>query len=106
MSYRQERLTSLIKEELSKIIIREIEFPGSLVTIINVEINKKSDKAIIGFSVLPSENFNKVLKILNKSTPHLQYLLMKKIAVPIPRIMFKIDHGSEKAVRVEELLGK
>jgi ribosome-binding factor A len=106
MGYRQERLASLIKEELSKIILREVEFPGSLVTIIGVEINKKSGRAIAGFSVLPSDNFNKVSKILTKNAPRLEYLLLKKVKIPIPHIVFRADHGPEKTARVEELLDK
>ncbi len=90
MRYRLERVSSLINEELSKIIAREIEFPGCLATITNVEIDKKFAKAIIDFSILPFEKSEEILKILEKNRVHLQYLLMKKINIkPMPKIIFK-----------------
>lgn len=121
MRYRQERIASLIKEEISKLIVREIEFPESLVTITDVEIDDKLSRAIINFSVLPpvpstgsgpmlnkveaSEKSETALKILGKNRSHLQYLLLRKINIkPMPQIVFKIDYGLEKAAKIEKLL--
>ena len=124
MKHRQERVASLIQEELSKIISRNIDFTGSLVTITKVEIDEKLIQAIVNFSVLspcagcPARSFEQcaegapqnsqsVLKILEKNRRHLQYLLMKKINIkPMPQIVFKIDKGLEKAAEVEKLLLK
>jgi ribosome-binding factor A len=104
MKYRPERVASLIKGELSKIIIREVEFPG-LVTITNAEVDNKLKQATVKFSVLPSEKFEVVLKILEKNRSHLQYLLLKKINIkPMPQIVFEIDRGLEKAAEIEKLL--
>jgi ribosome-binding factor A len=105
MRHRQERIASLIKEELSKLIVREIEFPESLVTITDVEIDDELSRAIINFSVLPPEKSEMALKILGKNRSHLQYLLLKKINIkPMPQIIFKIDYGLEKAAEIEKIL--
>lgn len=105
MKHRSERVVNLIKEELSKIIAREIEFPDCLTTITNVEIDKKFSRAIVNFSVLPSEKFKQAFKILEKNRRHLQYLLMKKINIkPMPEIVFKADMGLEKAAEIEKIL--
>ena len=116
MNYRPERVSSLIKQELSAIIIKNVEFPaGSLVTITDVEVDKKLEHAKIGISVLcpsgtspagkPSDCANKVLYILGKVAGHLQYLLMKRVNIkPLPRIIFEIDHGIEKLAKIEKLL--
>lgn len=124
MKHRQERVASLIQEELSKIISRNIDFTGCLVTITKVEIDEKLIQAIVNFSVLspcsgcPARSFEQcaegapqnsqsVLKILEKNRRRLQYLLMKKINIkPMPQIIFKIDKGLEKAAEVEKLLLK
>ncbi|HAS94996.1 TPA: ribosome-binding factor A, partial [Candidatus Wolfebacteria bacterium] len=45
MKYRKERLSNLIEEELSNIIVRELEFDGALVTITGVELSEDSDFA-------------------------------------------------------------
>ena len=106
MNYRPERVSSLIKQELSSIIIKSVEFPaGHLVTITKVEVDKKLEHAKIGISVLPSEGATKVLSILEKVAGHLQYLLMKRVNIkPLPRIIFEIDHGIEKLAKIEKLL--
>ncbi|MEK9150770.1 MAG: ribosome-binding factor A [Patescibacteria group bacterium] len=105
MNYRRQRFANLIKEELSKIIVKEIDFFGSFVTITDVEVGEKLEAAIVYFSVIPSKDFDKVEKILKKTSRHLQYLLMKKINVkPMPEIVFKPDHGQEKAAGVEKIL--
>lgn len=103
--YRSERVGSLIQEELNKIILREIEIPCALITVTQIEVSKDLDRAIVYFSVLPSDKVKETLEILNKKQPRLQYLLMKKINIkPMPRISFKIDYGPEKAAKVEKAL--
>lgn len=103
--FRKERVSSLIQEELNKIILREIEIPGALITITGVDVSKDLERAIVKFSVYPSDQAEKVLKILEKNRRHLQYLLIKKINIkPMPKISFKIDYGPEKAARVEKVL--
>ncbi len=112
MKHRAERVSNLIQEELSKIIVKELEFPSAgsgqvpaLVTLTGVSVSDNFEQAIIGFSVLPSDKSEEVLKILNKNLRHLQYLLMKKINIkPMPQIRFEIDHGLEKAADIEKLL--
>ena len=134
MSHRPEEVSNLIKEKLSEIIYREIEFPDLLVTITDVEVDKKLNEAVIEFSVLSmcggcpmaaasfggesrldgragchgvdsSESFKIALEILNKNRKHLQYLLMKKINIkPMPQIRFKADRGLEKAAEIEKIL--
>ncbi len=61
--YREERLKSLIKKELGGIIERHLEIPNSLLTLTDVEINKRLRIAVVGFSVLPSANSQKALAI-------------------------------------------
>jgi len=105
MKYRRERVARLIKEELNKIIIRNLEFPDCLMTITEVEVDVGLTQAIINFSVLPSEKSEMALKILEKNRNHLQYLLLKKINIkPMPQIIFKIDRGPEESAKIEKIL--
>jgi len=123
MSHRPAQVASLIKEELGGIISKEIEFPDLLVTLTDVRVDKKLDKAIVSFSVLSlcggcpmaggcsefdqAEYFETALKILQKNCRHLQHLLAKKINIkPMPQIEFRIDRGLERAAEVEKLLLK
>lgn len=104
MSYqRYQRVESLIKEELNKIILRELEFPGILVTVTEVDVQRDLDYAVVNVSVLPGDKSGEVLKILNKNRKHLQHLLLRKVNIkPMPEIRFKIDYGPEKAAELEK----
>ncbi len=105
MKYRKERLSNLLEEELSKIIIRELEFDGALVTITGVEISQDADFADVKFSVLPSTKVKEVSKVFKENAGHLQHLLIRKLSMrSIPYIRFEYDPGLEKAQKVESIL--
>jgi ribosome-binding factor A len=107
MNFRQARVGNLIQEELGKIIQREMEFPGALVTITSVEIDKKLDNAKVSMSVIPKNKSAKILEMLDRETPRLQHQLLKKINIkPMPRIKFEIDFGAENAASVEKIIVK
>ena len=105
MKYRQERLVKVFEAELSKIIEKELEFSGALVTITSVEFTDKLDHARIDFSVFPSEKAEESLKTLNENKFELRKLLGKKVMMRMmPQLDFQIDHGTENAAIVEKLL--
>jgi len=108
MSYRIEKVNSLIQQELSKIINREMEFPeSSLVTVTSVETSVDLKQAKIWVSVFPIREAKKVLRLLNQKIGYLQGLLNKKLVMyPLPRIKFILDTTEEKAEEVERLLDK
>ena len=94
-----------MSEQLDKLILKELEFPGALVTVTGVDIQKDLDYAAVNVSVLPSAKEDEVLKILTKNQKHLQHLLLRKINIkPMPEIRFKIDIGLERAAEVEKAL--
>ena len=99
-------MQKLIREELGKIILKEIEFPvGSLATVLDVAVDKKLELAKVRVSALPSSAAADILARLGKAAGRLQYLLMKKINIkPMPRIYFELDRGPENAAAVEKLL--
>ncbi|OGM94003.1 ribosome-binding factor A [Candidatus Wolfebacteria bacterium RIFOXYD12_FULL_48_21] len=105
MKYRKERLSNLIAEELSKLIVRELEFDGALVTITDVGISHDADFADVKFSVIPSTKAKEVSKVFDQNAGHLQRLLIRKLSMrSIPYIRFEYDPGLEKAQKVEKIL--
>lgn len=105
MDYRNERMGNLVREELSKIIARELEFENALVTITEVEVDKKLDTAKVRVSVIPSEKAKEVFKILDLARNNLQTILFRKLNLkPVPRIQFEIDRGLENAANIEKTL--
>jgi ribosome-binding factor A len=104
MAYqRYQRVESLIREGLNEVILRELEFPGALVTVTSVEVQKDLDYAVVNVSVLPNEKSEEMLESLEKNRRHLQHLLLKKINIkPMPEIRFKLDVGLVQAAELEK----
>jgi ribosome-binding factor A len=103
--FRSERVGSLIQAELSKLLIREVDFPdGALVTIVSVDVDKKMERAKVGLSVLPSGREADALRAVTARAGELQFLLMRKLNVkPMPRLLFFIDHGNQHAAEIEKM---
>lgn len=106
MNHRKLRMESLITEELSNILIRELDLEvGVLVTISYVDVSSDLSRAEVGVSVIPSNRSDEVMKVLIKSQGHLQHRLNIKLNIkPMPRIEFKYDSGLENAANIERLL--
>lgn len=103
--YRADRVSKLIREELGKLMIRELEFNGALATITSVEVDKKLEHAVVNVSILPAAAETTIFEVLGASAGHLQHLLNKKMNIkPMPRITFALDRGLENAAKVEKLL--
>lgn len=101
--HRPERAGSVIKEELALLIERNIETPGALATITEVEVGKDMEHASVYISVFPTKKGPEVLKQLMAVRQELQWKLTKKMNIrPMPSINFKLDEGLENAARVEK----
>lgn len=105
--YRKERISDLVVEELSKLILKNVEVPGALITIIDADVSENFENALVKVSAWPSEKTDAVLKELNRQRDRLQYMMVKQFrSRPIPQITFKMDMGLEKAAGVEKALLK
>lgn len=101
-THRPLRLGSLIREELGQFILRNMEFPGALVTITEVDVDGKIEHARVKVSVLPFTKSEEVLKVLKHSQGELQYKLNHKLNLrPMPRISFVLDAGPAHAAKIE-----
>jgi len=99
---RANRVAPLIHEELSLIMVRELEFPNMLVTVTTVDVDKKMERALVGISVIPSSKSDEAMKILEKASGYLFHLLFKKLNIkPMPHLMFRLDRGFENAAKIE-----
>lgn len=108
MGKRIQRVNQLIKQELGKIISREIVFPqGTLVTITEADTSVDLEYVKIKISIMPEGKQKQILDILQKNIYHLQKLLDKKLVMRyVPQIKFEVDRTQEKVERIEELLKK
>ncbi len=108
MPNRLPRVNQLIKQELSQIILKEIEFSKEiLVTITRVETTPNLIESKVFVSVMPEEETDKILQILNNRIYEIQQRLNKRLKMrPIPRIKFWNEKKTLEAGRIEELLEK
>lgn len=106
MSFRLPRVNSLIKNELSRIILKELDLSRDiLVTLTRVETAPNLSDARIYISVLPDEKSDKIFRLLNKMVYFLQKKLDKRLRMrPIPKIIFFKEEKTEEADKIEEIL--
>ena len=107
---RLEKLNEQLKEELSKIIFREIELPpGTLATITRAETSDNKLFCRVFVSVFETREMNEegVLKELSRLAPVIQRALNKRLRIrPVPKIKFLADVLEKKRERIEKLLSE
>ncbi len=108
MSLRIEKVNELIKQEVGKIILSEINFPiDVMVTVIKTETSKDLRYADVFVSVLPFERKEEIKETLKENIYFMQKILNKKLFMkPLPRIRFVIDDTGEYVGRIDKLLKK
>lgn len=104
---RREKLSMLFREELSKIIDRELDFPeGNLVTITKITISEDNYYATIFVSIL-GKNPKETLELLSKNVYSIQQMLNKRVRMrPVPRISFALDREEFSRETVEKRLAE
>jgi|WetSurMetagenome_2_1015567.scaffolds.fasta_scaffold728648_2 ribosome-binding factor A len=108
MSKRLERINELIKEEISRLILEEIEFsPDVLVTVTRVDTASDLLDTNVFVSVLPdNERYGSVV-FLRRKTGLLQHKMNGILKMkPLPRLHFLEEKETSKAGRIEEILAQ
>jgi ribosome-binding factor A len=104
---RIEKVNSLLLQEIGKIILRDFDFSGSLVTLTHVDTTANLIEAKVFVSVLPEEKMPAIVKILNNNVRDIQQKINKKLNMrPIPRLKFFKDENIKKAAEIEALISK
>lgn len=103
---RIQRLNSLIKREISQILLREFDFSlDLLVTVTRVEVSSDLIDCGIWVSVFPEGKKEKVLEFLNNKIYFIQQKLNHRLRMrPIPKIRFSEETMTAEAGQVEEVL--
>ncbi|PJE50418.1 MAG: ribosome-binding factor A [Candidatus Yanofskybacteria bacterium CG10_big_fil_rev_8_21_14_0_10_36_16] len=106
MSERIKKVNALIRDEVSRILQKEVDFDeGVFVTVVGADVSPTLEHAKIKVSVFPVENSENVLRQINKEIFNIQQKLNKKLIMrKIPKIRFEIDMSEEYASHVQELL--
>ncbi|MDO8494902.1 MAG: 30S ribosome-binding factor RbfA [bacterium] len=105
-TYRQEKISELLREEIGKILLRELDFDAdAIVTVTRAIVSEDRNHAKIYVSVLPSQFAEEAMEAIKKQVYFLQQALNKKMRIrPVPRIAFVLDRTEEEAARIEKII--
>ncbi len=108
MNNRIIKVNSLIKEEIGKLILCDVNFPlGVFVTVVDVRVSQDLRYADVFLSIFPSEKKEEALNSLDENIYDLQQKINKKLSMkPVPKIRFKIDASGEYVEKIETLIRK
>jgi len=106
MKHRLQRVNEVLKRELSEIILREVSFEATLVTVQSVDITPDLKNAFVYVSAIGSdEQKRSVINVLNGHRQTLQHELTKRVVLKYtPQLHFKVDQSIERGDRVMEIL--
>ena len=106
MPRRIDRVNQLIKQTLSKLLLKELDFEKDiLVTLTRVKTASDLSKTSVFISVMPEEKIELVLRVLNRNIYRLQQKINKKLVMKrVPKIIFQPETKTAEADRIEKLL--
>ena len=109
MNVRQEKINELFKQEISKIILKEIKDPRlGFVTVQRVQTARDMSYAKVYITILGSEkDIQKSLSVLNGAKEFIRIQLQKKIDIRyIPAPEFLIDTKIDDTLKLLNIIEK
>ncbi len=108
MTYRVERVNSLIREELSDLLHRQVKDPrlGGFISITEVETAPDMRHAKVYISYLgDDEKKQEVIKVLTSASAFFRRELSKRLKMRhTPELEFRLDISIERGDRIERLI--
>jgi ribosome-binding factor A len=105
-SRRQKRVSHLIKEELSRLVIEAFQDSSSgLITITRVSMSKDLKIAHVYLSVLGQSPKQEILDLLNERKGYLRKAVASKTKLKYnPMLIFSLDDSFEYEDRIQEIM--
>ncbi len=106
MSERTQRVSEVIRRELSTLMSREILLEGLLITISNVDVSPDLKNAYVYVSMIEqSVPQGRVIALLNRCRPRWQPEVGRRLETKFtPRLHFQFDKALERGDKVMELM--
>ena len=104
MDHRTESLNSLLQEEVSKIIAKEVDFTDCIITVTRVDTSPNRSKSDIFITVMPESKEEEAIKSIYSNIREVQRQTNKKLRMKyVPRLYFKIDEGTKNLYKIDQL---
>jgi ribosome-binding factor A len=109
VSYRQQRVSELLREELGLLIQAEVDDPrleDALVTVTHVDVTPDLLNARVYIDhALPAESARPILEALRHAEPYLRRALAESLDLrAVPMLTFHVDTVEQRARRVDSIL--
>ncbi|ACI17327.1 MAG TPA: 30S ribosome-binding factor RbfA [Coprothermobacter proteolyticus] len=103
---RKERLQQAIKQELSKILLEDMNDERlKFVTITDVELSDDQKYLKVYFSTMPGKNSEQILQSLERVKGYVSGEVARTLRLRFaPEIKFELDNSIERGVRMVKLL--
>ena len=100
------KINKLIKQELGKIILTDVDFPRDVIlTITKVSTSADLRYADVFISVLPDEKADEIKEMIEENIYFIQGKLNRKLFMkPLPRIKFVIDRSGEDVSKIDRII--
>lgn len=107
-TWRLLQINQLIRKELSRIFLKEGDFPKNiLTTITRVETTADLKESKVFISILPEKETDKILRVLNRKIYFIQQALNKELKIrSVPKIKFLEEKQLKEAAEIEKIFKK
>ena len=94
--FRNSKLASLVQETLNTILLKEFNFNGAIVTVLNVLVSKDNLKATVQIGIIPDQKELEVFKILKEREREIRHKLLRQTRLRhVPRLLFEIVQNGD-----------
>lgn len=89
----------MLTEELGKMLSRDFNFEGALVTVMSIDVDTDLLHARVKLGIIPYEKSLEVFKVISKSASDIRFKLLRKINIkPMPFLKFEIEEETKKDI--------
>ncbi|PND10897.1 30S ribosome-binding factor RbfA [Akkermansia muciniphila] len=105
MSRRTDKVNELLRREIGTTIQRDFEFPGTIVTVIEVEVTDDLKEGKVWVGVVGKMTPSQVLEKLNSRHGLIQSAVARRVVLRnTPRLTFRLDDSAQRGVDLVNLL--
>ncbi|NTV80262.1 MAG: 30S ribosome-binding factor RbfA [Candidatus Aminicenantes bacterium] len=103
---RPRRVAELVQAELSRILIREFQDPGTgLLTVTRVEMTPDLLSARVSLSVFGAEDAGALLSRIERTKSRIRRTLASRVKLKYnPELFFALDPGPDHQARIDRLI--
>ena len=104
-SRRLEKVNELMKREIGTFVQKESEWPGTIVSILDVEVTEDLREGRVWVGVVGRMHPDQVLDKLNRKHGDIQRAVSRRVVLRnTPRLTFKHDNSAQRGVAMVNLL--